>query len=38
MRWVTMGCTERHKDLSEEVRKDMGDITRGQIHHGEKGK
>jgi hypothetical protein len=26
--WATMGCTERHKDLSERVKEDMGDMGR----------
>jgi hypothetical protein len=26
MFWNTMGCTKRHKDLSEMVREDLGDM------------
>jgi hypothetical protein len=26
--WATMGCTKRHKDLSEGAREDMGDMER----------
>jgi hypothetical protein len=44
MFWDTMGCTERHKDFSEGVKEDMGDMGeimghhgRGQVHNGEKG-
>jgi hypothetical protein len=28
MFWDTMGCTEKHRDLSEGAREDMGDIER----------
>jgi hypothetical protein len=30
-----MGCTERHKDLSEMVRKDLGHMDGVLGHHGE---
>jgi hypothetical protein len=26
--WDTIGCTEKHKDLSEGAREDMGDMER----------
>jgi hypothetical protein len=34
MFWDTIRCTEKHKDLSEGARVDMGDGG-GQGHHGE---
>jgi hypothetical protein len=40
MFWDTIRCTEKHKDLSEEARVDMGDMVlghHGKGHHGEQG-
>jgi hypothetical protein len=31
----TMGCTERHKDLSEMVKEDLGDMDGVLGHHSE---
>jgi hypothetical protein len=28
MFWDTIGCTEKHKDISERAREDMGDMER----------
>jgi hypothetical protein len=28
MFWDTIGCTEKHRDLSEGAREDMGDMDR----------